>query len=74
MAKGKSRTGAAVREISMKIFNPRKVANISEYDPAVAEWEPNVSKLEAYGPFRRFNMSDVDGLDTYYQLLPPMDA
>ena len=44
----------------MKIFNPRKATNISEYDPAVAEWESNVAKLEAYDPEGQFTISDVD--------------
>lgn len=70
IAKGKSRTRAAVREIRMKIFNPRKASSITEYDSAVAEWESNVVKLESYDPEGQFAISEVDKVDTYYQLLP----
>ena len=74
MIKGESRTRAAVREIRVNIFNPHKARNIIEFEPAVAEWESNVVKLEPHDLEGQFNMSDVDGLDTYCQLFPPLDV
>ena len=55
----------------MMIFNPRKAANVSEYDMAVAEWESNIAELESYDFDAQFTIFDVNKIDIYYQMLPP---
>ena len=70
LAKGKSRTRAALREIKMKLYSTRRATSAAHYDAVVAEWDANVSKLEAYDPEGECKFSTLDKLDTYYLVLP----
>lgn len=70
IAKGKSRTRAALREIKMKLHSTKRATSAAGYDAAVAEWDANVSKLEAYDADGEFRLSTPDRLDTYYLVFP----
>ena len=70
IAKGKSRTRAALREVKMKLYSTKRAASAASYDAAVAEWDANASKLEVYDAEGEFKLATPDKLDIYYLVLP----
>ena len=70
IAKGKSRTRAALRENKMKLYNITRATSAANYDAAVAEWDANVSKLESYDTDGESRLSTPDKFDTCYLVLP----
>lgn len=70
IAKGKSRTSAAIRELKQRVNNPTKVSNLTAYEGAVTEWNSNVEQLISNAGQQSVPKSK--GLiDTYMELIPP---
>ena len=70
IAKGTSRTRAALREIKMKLYSTKRASSVAAYDAAVVEWDANVSNVEVYDSEGEFRLSTPDKFDTYYFVFP----